>query len=426
MIQNKQISVCEYALLIREGVHKEFHCSSISASAFDWLLAYGHSTGESERNLISVVRYQNTIALRVVNLVGILETPCGTRIEILPKISNSLDSEKSKKILLKMLKTVLNLSIYSFKQTKLEVLKRPLFEILITQFLNELSILIKRGVRSHYQRQNDKSSYLKGRLEISKQIRQRPGQCNFFHVSYEKYITDCPENRLIRSSLGQVLNWTRNNDNKRLGKKLLLFLDEIPCSSNYIDDFAKWIENRSLAHYQKLKPWCKLILRYQTPVSLSGNAKGISFLFPMEQLFERYVAIKLRRQLPAPFLLKEQVSSKYLLRHNEKDIFRLKPDLLITNGKMPICIADTKWKLLDENIKTSAKYNLKQSDLYQMFAYGSKYLNGTGDMYLIYPKHINFPQALGKFSYGNNLNLFVVPFDLDTDTCALVDDLSYK
>jgi 5-methylcytosine-specific restriction enzyme subunit McrC len=50
-----------------------------------------------------------------------------------------------------------------------------------------------------------------------------------------------------------------------------------------------------------------------------------------------------------------------------------------------------------------------------MFAYGHKYLHGKGAMMLIYPKTAVFPKQLPVFDYGNNLKLWVVPFDLQNE-----------
>ncbi len=70
----------------------------------------------------------------MVNYVGVIETPCGTRIEILPKISDQHDSETAKKVLLKMLSTVNKLSMQQFEQSSLKTVKQPLFEVLIGYF----------------------------------------------------------------------------------------------------------------------------------------------------------------------------------------------------------------------------------------------------------------------------------------------------
>jgi 5-methylcytosine-specific restriction enzyme subunit McrC len=49
-----------------------------------------------------------------------------------------------------------------------------------------------------------------------------------------------------------------------------------------------------MAHYAPLRPWCELILYRQMPYSLVGVWRGVSLLFPMEKLFERFVAAWLR------------------------------------------------------------------------------------------------------------------------------------
>lgn len=50
-----------------------------------------------------------------------------------------------------------------------------------------------------------------------------------------------------------------------------------------------------------------------------------------------------------------------------------------------------------------------------MFAYGHKYLNGEGELFLIYPRHDGFNQAIEhSFNFDDNerLRLWVVPFDI--------------
>ena len=83
-----------------------------------------------------------------------------------------------------------------------------------------------------------------------------------------------------------------------------------------------------------------------------------------------------------------------------------------------ICILDTKWKLIDQNAKydngnVDNKAGISQGDMYQMFAYGHKYLKeGKGKLVLIYPKWINFVKE-ECFVLDDDLNLEVFPFNLD-------------
>ena len=179
-------------------------------------------------------------------------------------------------------------------------------------------------------------------------------------------------------------------------------------------DLSLWSTDRHMIYYQPLLPWVRLIMNDESPVFYQGVNHGISLLFPMEKLFEDYVAILLKQQLKQGYQLKTQYSGEHLIEHhNGKAWFSLRPDLVILKNKERISVLDTKWKLLDEGKSTgSDKYDLKQADIYQLFAYGKKYLAGEGHLLLIYPKHERFAHPLPVFRYDNNLYLWVVPFDL--------------
>jgi len=60
---------------------------------------------------------------------------------------------------------------------------------------------------------------------------------------------------------------------------------------------------------------------------------------------------------------------------------------------------------------------LSQADFYQMFAYGHKYLQGAGQLVLIYPKHEGFDTPIEQgFDFNHDgvasLILWVVPFNI--------------
>lgn len=143
-------------------------------------------------------------------------------------------------------------------------------------------------------------------------------------------------------------------------------------------------------------------------------------LFPMEELFERYVYRVLSKRLVAGYSMKDQAQSEYLARHNGKPIFQLKPDILVKKGSYNYCIMDTKWKLLDQSAGESGlKYKLSQADFYQMFAYGHKYLDATGRLLLIFPRHSGFQEGLPPFVLEPELELWALPYDLYNDELCL-------
>jgi 5-methylcytosine-specific restriction enzyme subunit McrC len=208
-----------------------------------------------------------------------------------------------------------------------------------------------------------------------------------------------------------VCKTTKQPDTWRLSHELAGLLAEIPSSKDIQSDFRQWKNDRLMAHYQPVRPWCELVLGQQMPLALRGKTQGISFLFPMEKLFERYLEVQLRKQLPAPYTLKSQASSLSLCKHGDRDMFQLRPDLLVQQNHKNVLVLDAKWKLISTNDKEK-KYGLSQADFYQLFAYGHKYLSGKGEMLLIYPLTDSFKGVLPPFDFSTTLRLWVAPFDL--------------
>ena len=170
-----------------------------------------------------------------------------------------------------------------------------------------------------------------------------------------------------------------------------------------------------MAHYDAALAWARLILEDESPLTGAGGHRAPSLLFPMEAVFEAFVAKHLARQLGHGLTLRTQARSLSLVRHLEKDWFRLKPDLLVLASKVNRLVLDAKWKLIDSQQATSSeKYGLDQGDFYQLHAYGQNYLDGDGAVVLIYPRTDAFNKALPvvEFPKAPGLRLWVVPFCL--------------
>src|SRR4030095_2837536 len=159
------------------------------------------------------------------------------------------------------------------------------------------------------------------------------------------------------------------------------------------------------------------------PLAVAGDYQGISLLFPMEKLFERFVARWLRTSLSASLEMRTPARSESLCEHKQKPIFKLEPDIYIADGNQ-CWILDTKWKLLDAS-KRADKYGLSQADFYQLFTYGQKYLGGAGRMALIYPRTEAFHSPINTFHFDERLHLEVLPFDLDQERLLGVERLGF-
>ena len=342
--------------------------------------------------------------LQAQNYVGIIQTKSGDSLEILPKIhdndngGNKEAVENSKRILLRMLKTLKNHPFKNINIANLKSLNLPLLEIFISMFLNEVSKLIKIGIKSDYVVLEDNLKFLKGKLKISEQIRKNIVHKERFYVCYQEFSIDRAENRLIKSTLEFLYRRSKSSRNQQLIREYLFIFDEISSSSDINADFSRLKLNRQTKHYEQVLLWSKIFLQNKSFSPYRGSDVAFALLFDMNTLFESYVGNFIKKSFPGTIL---QHSEKHLVENPKS--FRLRPDIFLEDK----FIADTKWKIV------KSRDDISQADLYQLYAYGKKY--NCGRLYLIYPKIDGVKQESMGFKYDDEMRLEILYFDLEKD-----------
>lgn len=348
--------------------------------------------------------------LQAQNYVGIIQLKSGDSLEILPKIHDNDNSnneeavENSKKILLTMLKTLKSHPFKNINIANLKSLNLPLLEIFISMFLDEVSKLIKIGIKSDYVELEDNLKFLKGKLKISEQIRKNIVHKERFYVCYQEFSIDRAENRLIKSTLEFLYRRSKSSKNQQLIREYLFIFDEISSSSDINADFSRLKLNRQTKHYEQALLWSKIFLQNKSFSPYRGSDVAFALLFDMNRLFESYVGNFIKKKLPNAIL---QHRGKYLTEKPRG--FALKPDIFL-RYKNQNYIADTKWKIVE------SKDDISQADLYQLYTYGKKY--ECGKLYLIYPRISGVDQKAMKFRYENNMWLNILYFDLEKGKLA--------
>ncbi|WP_044156242.1 5-methylcytosine restriction system specificity protein McrC, partial [Escherichia coli] len=156
-----------------------------------------------------------------------------------------------------------------------------------------------------------------------------------FCVDYDEYMPDCAANRLLHSTLDKLLSLKLSSENQRWLYELCFAFDGIPLSRDIESDLNSLRIERGVTHYSEPIAWAQLILRGMSPSALQGNTKAISLLFPMEAVFESFVAQTLPYELPSHLKVFSQAATYSLVKHGLKDCFKLRPDLLI-QSRQPI------------------------------------------------------------------------------------------
>lgn len=122
----------------------------------------------------------------------------------------------------------------------------------------------------------------------------------------------------------------------------------------------------------------------------SGNTMARTLLFPMESVYESYVASQIKRYFVPDGWSVSCQERKYHLFETPRKQFALSPDIVMRRDGRTI-VFDTKWKNLISNEQKN--YGISQADMYQMYAYSKKY--DAVEVWLLYPEnkemHNHFP-----------------------------------
>jgi 5-methylcytosine-specific restriction enzyme subunit McrC len=327
--------------------------------------------------------------LRAKNYVGVIQTQ-NISIEILPKIFDGNDIQSTRDIFISMLKIVLNINELQINKADIGTTKnKNIFEIFIALFISSVDSLIKKGIKSDYISQEKNSNFLKGKLKINEQLKQNYIHKERFFVQFDEYLQNRAENRLLKSTIKLLLQKTKNYENKKALRTQLFIFDNVQTSKNIDKDISKINLYRGMEYYKAPLKFAKLFLKDKSFTSLSGKDNVFALLFPMQKLFEEYLAIVLnnsKQDLEIDKVLINGGKNEYFLSGNNA---RLEPDYLLKMKNSKDIIVDAKWKIIDEV--------LSSNDIYQIFSYLNFY-DCSNTAYLFVPQIDNSKDEL-SFDY---------------------------
>lgn len=359
-------------------------------------------------------------AFKVQNQVGLIRTGSGQQIEILPKLSRQGSAEQSRRILVRMLVELKNSPFTEAVAADLDAHRMPLFELLLRYFLDQVAVVVRRGIARSYVQREGNLSQLRGKILVRENLRANAANAARFYCQYEEFMADRPINRLIKSGLVITAGLTKLPRSQQICRELLGWFEEVQVPSDWRKEFRHIHWDRNVRHYRKAMPPCRMLHERLNPLTRQGGNRAIAMLFPMERVFEDYVGACLRRQFQGS-RVESQKRGRYLVdNHVGNPIFALRPDFVLNLGE-GLLVADAKWKIINENDRPN-KYGISQTDMYQLHAYAAKWLRGatTPEVWLIYPAQENFGRPLPPFEFeSGGTCLKVLPFDLEKGLVTL-------
>jgi 5-methylcytosine-specific restriction enzyme subunit McrC len=325
--------------------------------------------------------------IRACNYIGFIQN-VDELIEIYPKVFRN-STNASKKLMLQhcfFWFSYCRKTHFPFTQTSLDSDHIENFPELIIYLISKKIL----GITStqpfmQYHRMEERITTVRGAINFHRYLNQSivRGCYHLLECDHEPFIYDNAVNRIIKYTSRLLLKQTELVENQQLLNEILFILDEVddvPCNPQDLDTvcFTPFFEE-----YNEVMQLCRLVIEQQLYSNNSYDLSQWCLLFPMEYLFEDFVAGFLKKHYSNEWTVEYQKSDKYLT--NTPEAFNLQHDIFLTQraGMKRTIIIDTKYKLRDKNFKADRKKGIDQSDLYQMLSYAMK--RGCTELFLVYP-----------------------------------------
>ncbi|HIB66931.1 MAG TPA: hypothetical protein EYO33_17910 [Phycisphaerales bacterium] len=336
---------------------------------------------------------------------GVVQVQQVLQIEILPKVFPHQTPEQQRTTLIEMLDTAGDIEGLSARQAGLGTSNHRLLDVFIRHFLKLLEAQLQQGLLRDYQDVEDTLDQVRGRIDLIRQQRENLFKPQRLACRFNELLVDIPVNRLLHTALlcmthlasSPMLRQHIQSMRMRFGGIGVIHKgDHLPRA----DDL-----NRMQRRYASVVDLARLFIDGQYLDARAGHQQVYSLLFDMNQLFERFVAVKLRPTVRKMGLrLMEQGPRKYLGEDDSgKGRLLMRPDIsLLDELNRPVAILDTKWKLLESSNPLAS---LSSADLYQLSTYASAYR--CVQVMLLYPEQSGF-----RGEYQMSLNLVDRPVKL--------------
>ena len=311
--------------------------------------------------------------LQAGQVVGVLAIP-GRTVEILPKIEGENDAVP--RALIHMLAVAHDLPVAGGALAALATQRRDLQELIIRLFAERLLAAERHGLSRRCVAREDDLRLLRGKLHVTRQVTHLAARPDRLACRFDELSGDTPLNRLLKAAVSWLRRVVLTEANARLLAELAARFEAVGDSPHPLREPVRL--DRTNAAFHALHTLARLLLAGEWQSTASDDAPGFALLFPMNELFERFVGKSLRRAL-APRSVCLQPAGHHALTGANGPLFALRPDATIEAPEGPI-VLDTKWKRLASGEET---LGVAPSDVYQMLAYARAF--HASRLILLYP-----------------------------------------
>jgi len=273
-------------------------------------------------------------------------------------------------------------------------------------FLLEVQRVTRRGLVKGYEQVHESASVMRGRWDVSRQLAIRPGMPLPLEVEYDHFSEDVPANRVLHTAIRalRALDLPSSVDTIRSQLETdFLEVGTVPRGM----PLPPFTLTRLTDHLSTALVLARAILDAVSWTHREGARRGGTFLVNIATIFEAFVAERLRAILtPRGHAVTTQDRRWWL--DSDRSV-ALRPDIVVSREE-PLCVADTKYKVLADG--TGAP---PTGDVYQMVAYGLALQVPTA--HLIYVSGDVISRSISVPAAGVDIEMHAV--DLSGDVNAL-------
>lgn len=333
---------------------------------------------------------QSDGSFRIMHYVGFYQSG-KTRVQILPKIQrfgSEDEGQKSLDFIYRLLKWTDFLKYKKLDAQFLSASNTDLLEIFINLFITNFIDLFQRRTFKKYETQIDNLQFIKGKIHFSDTIRTNPILRHRHIVSFDEYSINNPLNQIFKTLSLQLLRKTNSPENKKLLVIGLSFLEEVDTIVLSPQVFKTVRFDRLNSEYVPIFNIAKLFFHKGQPGMSEGKDKTLSFLVPLNSLFEEFVFKVISSFRTKEFQYNHHSPEAWLAKEGNQNRFLLKPDFTITHMGDVVTILDAKYKC---PFNESGVVDIGEKDLYQLTTYAFRY--NCRKLFLIYPAFEGFDNS---------------------------------
>lgn len=310
-------------------------------------------------------------------------------IEILPKADNTTGGEVTwRNVLIDMLRVTRKLKVNQAGQAHVSKQNIHLLDIYFDWFLREVENLIRQGLIKKYYKETRNVTALKGKLEFAGHISKNLIHKERFYTTHQIYDKDHQIHQILNLALTIIEQLSKGSYLYAKCKSVQLNFPEVSEIKCTAATFDKLKLNRKSIPYTNALEIARLIILNYAPNISSGSERMLALLFDMNNLWEEYILVQLKKACQ---------NTSYKVTGQESKGFwanmTLRPDIVISQNDKTEIIIDTKWKQIDGN-KPSI------NDLRQMYVYNDHWASKMA--ILLYPGSTDYSPYYQKFHFPDH------------------------